>query len=236
MPTTTNTLGKIWYLSKFNLFKGMTSQEMDMVGKMTTMKSFRKKEPIYLMGQPGKSVYLLKKGVVKISRILPDGRELVLALLKAGEIFGELEAVNEEDRQAQAEAHDDVMICVMNREDFLKVMQSKPELGVRLNKIIGFRRRVIENKLENLIFKSIPQKIGILLTELAEQFGKRESRGVLIDLSLTHQDMANLIAASRTTVTEALQSFKDKGLIDMEGKRVRLLKPEALKNLSSFVG
>lgn len=236
MPTTTNTLGKIWYLSKFNLFKGMTSQEMDMVGKMTTMKSFRKKEPIYLMGQPGKSVYLLKKGVVKVSRILPDGRELVLALLKAGEIFGELEAVNEEDRQAQAEAHDDVMICVMNRNDFLKLMQSKPELGVRLNKIIGFRRRVIENKLENLIFKSIPQKIGILLTELAEQFGKRESRGVLIDLSLTHQDMANLIAASRTTVTEALQSFKDKGFIDMEGKRIRLLKPEALKNLSSFVG
>ncbi len=232
MPVS-ETVGKVWYLSKFNLFKGMTSQEMGMVEKMTTMKSFRKKEPIYLMGQPGKSVYLLKKGVVKISRILLDGRELVLALLKAGEIFGELEAVNEEDRQAQAEAHDDVMICVMNREDFLKVMQSKPDLGTRLNKIIGFRRRVIENKLENLIFKSVPQKIGILLTELADQFGKKEAKGILIDLVLTHQDIANLIAASRTTVTESLLVFKDKGIIELEGKRIRLVKPEALKSLSS---
>ncbi|OIO37412.1 MAG: hypothetical protein AUJ72_04630 [Candidatus Omnitrophica bacterium CG1_02_46_14] len=232
MPTTTNTIGKIWYLSKFNLFKGMTSQEMGMVEKMTTMQSFRKKEPIYIMGQPGKSVYLLKKGVVKISRILPDGRELVLGLLKSGEIFGELEAVNDEDRQAQAEAHDDVMICVMNRNDFLRLMQSKPELGVRLSKIIGFRRRIIENKLENLIFKTIPQKLGILLLDLAEQFGKKEPQGILIDLSLTHQDLANLVAASRTTVTETLQAFKEQGLIDIQSRRIRLVKPEALKSLS----
>ena len=232
MPTTTNTIGKIWYLSRFNLFKGMTSQEMGMVEKMTTMQSFRKKEPIYIMGQPGKSVYLLKKGVVKISRVLPDGRELVLGLLKSGEIFGELEAVNEEDRQAQAEAHDDVMICVMNRNDFLRLMQSKPELGVRLSKIIGFRRRIIENKLENLIFKTTPQKLGILLLELAEQFGRKEPRGILIDLSLTHQDLANLVAASRTTVTETLLAFKEQGLIDIEGRRIRLVKPEALKSLS----
>ena len=232
MPTTTNTIGKIWYLSKFNLFKDMTSQEMDMVEKMTTMQSFRKKEPIYIMGQPGKSVYLLKKGVVKISRVLPDGRELVLGLLKSGEIFGELEAVNEEDRQAQAEAHDDVMICVMNRNDFLRLMQSKPELGVRLSKIIGFRRRIIENKLENLIFKTTPQKLGILLLELAEQFGRKEPRGILIDLSLTHQDLANLVAASRTTVTETLLAFKEQGLIDIEGRRIRLVKSEVLKSLS----
>ena len=232
MPTTTNTIGKIWYLSKFNLFKGMTSQEMGMVEKMTTMQSFRKKEPIYIMGQPGKSVYLLKKGVVKISRILPDGRELVLGLLKSGEIFGELEAVNDEDRQAQAEAHDDVMICVMNRNDFLRLMQSKPELGVRLSKIIGFRRRIIENKLENLIFKTIPQKLGILLLDLAEQFGKKEPQGILIDLSLTHQDLANLVAASRTTVTETLQAFKEHGLIDIQGRRIRLVRLEALKSLS----
>lgn len=232
MLATTNTLGKIWYLSKFNLFKGMTSQEMGMVEKMTTMQSFRKKEPIYIMGQPGKSVYLLKKGVVKISRVLPDGRELVLGLLKAGEIFGELEAVNEEDRQAQAEAHDDVMICVMNRNDFLRLMQSKPELGVRLSKIIGFRRRIIENKLENLIFKTISQKLGILLLELAEQFGRKEPRGILIDLSLTHQDFANLVAASRTTVTETLQAFREQGFIDIQGRRIRLVKPDALKSLS----
>lgn len=231
MPTTQST-GKLWYLSKCNLFKGMTSQEMDMVHKMTTMKSFQKKESIYLMGQPGKSVYILKKGVVKVSKILPDGRELVMGLLKPGEIFGELEAVNEEDRQTQAEAHEDVMICVMNREDFLKVMQSKPELGIRLSKIIGFRRRVIENKLENLVFKTPPQKLASLILDLSEQFGKKDSKGVLIDLALTHQDIANLTAASRTTVTETLQSFKDQGLIDIQGKKILVLKPSALKNIS----
>jgi CRP/FNR family transcriptional regulator, cyclic AMP receptor protein len=233
MTLATSALGKIWYLNKVSLFKGMTSHEMDRVHRMTTMKTFRKKEPIYLMGQPGKSVYILKKGVVKVSKILPDGRELVLALLKPGEIFGELEAVNEEDRQTQAEAHDEVMICVISRNDFLQVIQSKPELGVRLSKIIGFRRRIIENKLENLIFKTIPQKLGVLLLELAEQFGKKESQGILIDLALTHQDIANLVAASRTTVTETFQAFKEQGFIDVQDRRIRLMKPEALRSLSA---
>ena len=153
---TVSTTAKIWYLKQVNLFKWMSKEDMEQMAKVVVEKSFRKKETIYLPGEPGKSIYLLKKGVVKISKVTPDGRELTLAFLKPGEIFGELEVMGETTRDTQAEAHSDLLICVLRRENLMQMMEMKPKLGIQLSKLIGFRRKVIENRLENLIFRSIP--------------------------------------------------------------------------------
>ena len=72
---TVSTTAKIWYLKQVNLFKWMSKEDMEQMAKVVVEKSFRKKETIYLPGEPGKSIYLLKKGVVKISKVTPDGRE-----------------------------------------------------------------------------------------------------------------------------------------------------------------
>ncbi|MBI4398303.1 MAG: Crp/Fnr family transcriptional regulator [Candidatus Omnitrophica bacterium] len=232
MPISGVNLGKIWYLKKVNLFKGMSQEEMAALSKLVVEKTFRKKEIIFFPGQPGNHVYLLKKGVVKISRITPDGRELMLALLKPGEIFGELDAVSESSRDAQAEAHNDVMICVLARNDLIDLIKAKPELGIRLSKLIGFRRRVLENRIENLIFRSIPQRLALLLLELSEQFGEKSATGINITISLTHQDLANLIGAARATTTEFLNDFKKKSIIEMRGKLIIIKQPEALILLS----
>lgn len=224
--------GKIWYLKKVNLFKGMSKDEMMELARMTEMRNIRKKEIIYLPGQPGNHVYLLKKGIVKISRILPEGKKLTLALLEPGEIFGELEAVEESVRDAEAEAHTDVLICVLSRGDLMNLVRSKPELGIRLSKLMGFRRRVIENRMENLIYRTIPQRLASLLVELTRQFGEKLPDGIRLSVSLTHEDMASLIGASRATVTEALNELKKQGLIEITGKRITVKQIESLTSLS----
>lgn len=231
--TVQNVSTKLWYLKRINLFKSMSREEMMQLAQKVVEKNFRKKETIYLPGEPGANVYLLKKGVVKISKITADGRELTLAFLKPGEIFGELEAVGETSRDTQAEAHSDVLICVLHRNDLMRLMQSKSELGIRLSKLIGFRRQVLENRLENLVFRSIPQRLVALFVELAEQFGEKQAEGVKIDVRLTHQDIANLIGASRVTVTEILNDFKDRNLIAMDGKWIMVKDPDQFKTLSS---
>jgi len=233
MTTTEASVGKIWYLKKINLFKSMSQEEMMQLAQKVVEKSFRKKETIYLPGQPGNHVYLLKKGVVKISKITNDGRELTLALLKPGEIFGELEAMGEGNRDGQAEAHSDVLICALNKNDLMNMLKMKPDLGIRLSKLIGFRRHTIENRLENLVFRAIPEKLAALLLELSEQFGEESLEGIKINLSLTHQDLANLIGATRPTVSETLIDFKNKGLIDVKGKSILIPNPARLKAIFS---
>lgn len=229
MTATETQLGKIWYLQKVDLFKGMSKEEMMNLARMVQERSFRKKEIIYLAGEPGNHVYLLKKGIVKISKVTGNGRELTLALLKPGEIFGELEAVGGEGtRDGQAEAHSDVFICVLNRNDLMSMMKSKPDLSIRLSKLIGFRRRVIENRMENLLFKSIPERLSALLAELLSQFGEKTTGGMKINIPLTHEDLANLIGAARATVTETLNEFKKQGTIEINGKLITVKRPEDL--------
>ena len=111
----------------------------------------------------------------------------------------------------------------------MSFMQSKPELGIRLSKLIGFRRRTIENRMENLVFKNIPQRLSSLLVELTDQFGEATSNGIKIDISLTHQDLANLIGAARATVTETLNDFKDRGFIETSGRSLTVKNLERLK-------
>jgi len=231
--TTASAATKIWYLNRVNLFKGMSKVEMEQMAKMVVEKSFRKKEVIFLPGDSGTSVYLLKKGVVKISKIAPDGRELTLAFLKPGEIFGELEAVGEASRDTQAEAHSDLLICVLRRDDLLRLVEMKPRLGIQLSKLIGFRRKVIENRLENLIFRTIPERLAALLLELAREFGEPNGNTMKIDLPLTHQDLANLIGSARPTVTDTFNEFKAKGIVDVSGKTITIKNPQALKTLTS---
>jgi len=124
------------------------------------------------------------------------------------------------------------MICVLGRDDFLRMIQSKPQLGIRLSKLIGWRRRVIENRLENLLFRTTPQKLARLLLDLAEQFGKKTEKGIEISISLTHTNLANLIGSARATLTETLNDFRRQGWVEIKGKSITVTKPDVLTSLS----
>ncbi len=222
---------KIWYLNQINFFKCLRKDEIERLNRVTIMKDIKAKQVLYMQGEPGENVYLLKRGMVKISKTLYDGNELILSIIKPGEIFGELEVIDKESRHAQAVAYSHVLICIISRQELIKMISSNPELGLRLTKIIGFRRRVIENRLENLVFRSVIEKLAALLLELKDQFGKETEAGVLIDITLTHKDLANLIGASRTTVSENLCNFITQGIIRKAGRRFIINNPNYLHDL-----
>ncbi|MFQ5950163.1 MAG: Crp/Fnr family transcriptional regulator, partial [Nitrospiria bacterium] len=147
---------KIWYLKKIRLFEEMTSEEMGELDRVTRMESVKKKTPIFFPGDPSKQVYLLKEGRVKISRVSEDGREVTIALLEPGEIFGELEILDDSPRDTLAEALDDSRICVLQKELFLTLVRRKPEFSFRLTTLIGSRMRHIESRVEDLVFRDVP--------------------------------------------------------------------------------
>lgn len=206
---------------------------MEALDRITSMSSVKKKEPIYLPGDLSRQVYLLKSGRVKISRITEDGREVTLALLRPGEIFGELEVLEETPRDTMAEALDDVELCIIQREDFLKILRAKPDLSIRLTKLIGFRLRNIESRIEELVFRDVPARLARLLMEMAKEFGKQEGEreGVRIGARLTHQEIANLIGSTRETVSATLGEFKRQGLLHLDGHSIRITHREKLARL-----
>ena len=222
---------KLWYLKQVKLFSDLSDVEMDEMNKMTRMEAFKKKQPIYLPGDPGDYVYLLKSGRVKISKIGDDGKELTLAVLEPGEIFGEVEVLEETTRDSVAEVIVDADICLIKREDFERFLKSQPQCSFKLTKLIGFRLKQIENRIEDIVFRDAPARLAHLLINLSDSFGRDVPEGRALQTKVTHQELAHLLGTTRETVSLTLGQFRQTGLISMEKRQIIILDQKGLTEL-----
>ncbi|PIQ29122.1 hypothetical protein COW36_17980 [bacterium (Candidatus Blackallbacteria) CG17_big_fil_post_rev_8_21_14_2_50_48_46] len=224
---TSDTISKLWYLSQINLFSAMEQDEMKQMEEMTQMCTTPKNEPVYLPGDPATSIYLLKKGRIRISRLSEEGKQIILSILEPGDIFGELALIEEAGEQDSiAEAMEDSLLCLVRKEDFENFLAMHPDLNLRVTKWMGLRLRQITNQMDALVFKSAEQRLLELLQRLSQEYPKPVKDGMLINLTLTHQELGELTNIARPTVTELLKKLENKGLIRFEKRRVVVLNPQ----------
>ncbi len=151
---------KLWYLSRMDLFRHMNMDAMKVANQISVMTELKKRTPVYLPGDPADKIYLIKRGVVKISTLTEEGKEIVLAFLHPGDVFGELAVVDVSPRDHFAEIHEDALICMFARNDFLEFMNRYPDLAFRVTKLLGLRVRRLSNRVEHLFFKSAHARLA----------------------------------------------------------------------------
>src|SRR5437764_539449 len=221
----------LWYIKKIPLFQDVSHDTIHKLVQCVELKEVRRRQVVYLPGDPGQAVYFVNGGRVKISKVTRDGKELTLAYRGPGEIFGELAMLEGGPREEMAEAMENAMVTEFPREEFEKLVQAHGMLGYRLTKSMLQRRREVENKVEQLLFKDVNAKLAELLLRLGNEYGVASGRGTLVALKITHQEMANLIGSTRETVSLTLSQFKRKGLIQTDGRKVIISDTEALRAL-----
>ncbi|HQR13075.1 MAG: Crp/Fnr family transcriptional regulator [Nitrospira sp.] len=224
---------KLWFLKHIRLFDGISPSEMQEMEKITRMEEVKKRQPLYLPGDPSSNVYLLKKGRVKIANTAPNGKEVTFDILEPGEVFGELDVLEDAPRSTSAETLDDAVICVIPRKDFDQYLAMHPTVMFKLTKLIGLRLKKIQSRVEDLVFREVPARLAHLLSELGKTEGVVEKQGIRLKVKLTHQEMANLIGCSRETVSTTMGQFRDDGLIQIDGRTITILKPDGLSRLVS---
>ncbi len=209
---------KLWYISTNSLFMALPDYEQKALASVMQTDKVKKKSRVFTMGDKSDKIYVLKEGSMKLTRLSSDGRELTVDLLEPGDIFGELSIAGEEQRETCAEALEDSLICATGREEFENFICKNPAFSLAITKLIGFRLRRVETRLENLIFHDVYTRLLILFKDLAEKYGEHCAQGSIIKIKLTHQEIANLIGSSRETVTLEVNNLKKNGLICMEGR------------------
>ena len=117
---------KLWYLDRMDLFHHMDDSAKKWASDASVMTELKRRTPVYLPGDPADKIYLIKRGVVKISTLTDAGKEIVLAFLHPGDVFGELAVVDSSPRDHYAEIHEDALICIFARKDFLELMKKTP--------------------------------------------------------------------------------------------------------------
>lgn len=224
---------KLWYLKHINVFSALSMAELQEIDRITRMQEVKKRQPIYLPGDPATTVYLLKKGRVKIASADSSGKEVTFDILEPGEIFGELEALEESPRETSAEALEDTLICAIRREDFDRYLANHPALTVKLTKLIGLRLRNIQSRVEDLVFRDVPARLAHILLELSQTAGIPDRGGIRLRAKLTHQELANLIGCTRETVSHTLGRFREQGLVRIDGRSIIVLNSDRLSQLIS---
>ncbi len=214
---------KLWYLRDFNLFKGLDEKSLMALNDNSRMRETPKKEIIYFPEESSDTIFILKEGKIKISRVAEDGRTTTLDLLGPGQIFGESALLGQEYHENIAEVLEDAIICSISRDMFLELMRKSPQLNLSIYKFIGWRMRKIEAHVEDLVFKNTRERIIAFLQRYARTFGKVLVDGIMVRPFLTHQEIADLTATARQTVNGVLNELVNEGKIKYSRRFFKVL-------------
>jgi CRP/FNR family cyclic AMP-dependent transcriptional regulator len=218
----------VWYLRGIKPFAGMSPEELEKSAKISSLGTVKEGQLIYLPGDPGRSVYLLRSGKVKVAKVTEDNRELTLACLEPDEIFGELDRAEESLRQTVTEPLEEAVIWMISREEFERLLGQRPAPVIKLIKRLGLKTREIKTEVKELVFKDVPDRLVEILLRLANEYGETHSSGIRLRIRLSSQELADLTASSKKAIMLALSALRRKGLIDLKRRDIFIKDKERL--------
>lgn len=221
-------LDKIWYIKNTGgVFATLSDEDKMYLAGISKMEECTRGNTFYLPSDLSDKIYLVKKGQVRLGMVNAEGNEITLDVLGSGEIFGELAVTDEKRRSHFAQATEDSLVCIFSRNDFQRFLTEHPELTFNVMKLIGFRLRAVETRLQDLTFKSVAERLRTTLLRLAERHGIVEDQGVR--LAITQQDIAYLMGATREAVAEEIALLKRSGVLQTAYRSLLIPNLEALK-------
>ena len=220
------------FYQKNTYTSGLLPIAIQKLAEATTQVTLKRREILWSPGESAQTVYFIRSGMIKMAQSNQDGRELILHLVSRGEFFGHSSVYSGGVRTCTASSHEDTVLYEVDADDIYKLSTKVPELGQRLTEACARRRQAVETRLKDLIFKNVSSRLSQLFLELSREFGVRDSRGVIINLRLTHKDMASLIGATRETVSFAILDLRKKGAVMTKDRRVIILNEELLEEIA----
>jgi CRP-like cAMP-binding protein len=212
------------FLASVPMFSGLQRDELLKFAELTRERTYPKGSVILFQGDPGDSLYVLRQGRAKVVLIGEDGREVILGVLEPGAHFGELALIDDQPRSAHVIAMEDSQLLILRREDFRRRVEANPSVAWALLTELSRRLRRADQKIGGLVLLDVPGRISRLLLDLSA-----ESTNGIIEKPLTHQTIAQMIGASRETVSRAMKEFQEEGLIRVERRRIAVANRDALE-------
>ncbi|HVS68123.1 MAG TPA: Crp/Fnr family transcriptional regulator [Mycobacteriales bacterium] len=215
-------------LASAPLFAALDADSADTLEKVLTSRTVSRGHIVFKEGDAGDRLFIVIEGKVKITRAAADGRENLIAVLGAGEMFGELSLFDPGPRTASVSAVTDATLASLDHDDLRPLLLERPGVGVELLRALAQRLRRTNDAMADLVFTDVPGRVAKALLDLAAKFGVVEAEGTRVRHDLTQEELAQLVGASRETVNKALSEFAHRGWLRIEGRSVLLLDSERL--------
>jgi len=218
---------KIGYLSSIEIFADLSDERLQWITDTTRMFTTTRGAIIYTPGETGEVLFLLKRGLVRLYEISPEGKRLVMGTLAPGAFFGDMPLLGQAMNGTFAEAARDCLICAMGQGDVEALLLEEPKVALRLLGVIGRRLHEQRTVLAEVVFKSVPGRVAALLLRLAQETGSETITG------FSHQDLAERAGVARETMTQTLNEFVGMGVVELQRLSVSLRDREVLEALAA---
>jgi CRP/FNR family transcriptional regulator, global nitrogen regulator len=205
---------------------------LEEMGIATADRTYRPGDAIYREGEYGDALYVLVSGVMKLFRPYSGTKEVTLRLLRPWDIFGHLAFAGETRQRAYAEAVTECVVTKVPKIFVERAVRQEPRVAFKIMTLLELRLVQYEELVKCLLPRETEVRLANLLPLLAQKFGDRRDGVVIIDLRLTHQDLAAMVASTRESVTKVLNEMRARDLIEVEAGRITLKDWRALAKLS----
>ena len=220
-------------LKKIDLFKNLTDEELKELQAYLVTTAYKKKEYIFSEGDSPEWFYIVSAGKVKVTKLSHEGKEIILEVISPHDIFGGVAVLRNFPYPANAVAMEDAEVIKMSRKNLMRLVDRFPNLMYFIALQLGDRMKSSHDSLKNIALERVEARIAALLLKLSNKVGVETKDGLLIDMRLTKQDVADMVGTTVETSIRTFSKFKKDGLLtDHDGKFI-IKDPEGLAELSS---
>lgn len=216
-------------LQRVPFLAGLELRDREALASTMTQRRFRRSDTIFQREDDGQALFIVESGGVRVYIPSPQGNDLTLAVFGPGDFFGEMSLLDGQPRSASAAATVDTVVHTLERSDFIAVLTSRPQAALSVLEVVSRRLRNASEKASDLAFLDVGGRLAKRLLELGASYGRATANGILIDLAITQEELANMIGVTRESVNRNLGEFKREGLIASQGRKFLILDRDGLR-------
>lgn len=213
------------------IFAELADPEMDLFVRARTLTRYKKKDRIFYQGEPCVGMHLVCHGKVKLTRATESGREQIIGIADPGELLEGNDLIIGDRHSASALAMEETQICFIKKSDFTEFLRRSPSVAMHFINELGSALAEAQAQIERLTFKTACQRLAELLLRLAEEYGQPGSEGVVLDIRLKREDLAEMIGVSQETAIRLLSGLKRDRLVKDADHHLVILDESRLKSI-----
>lgn len=228
-------VSQLEHLKTVELFNGLESDQLVSIMEDSFHEEYPADKIMFLQGDPAHNFYILAKGSIKLFQTTPEGNQVVLHYLKAGEAFGIIAVLREIDYPVTAQVVNDCVVFSWSHEIINKWVFKEPRIAINSIRILSNHILEFQNRIRELATEKVERRVARALLRLAQQSGKKIQNGVQITLKLTRQDIAEMTGTTMFSVSRMMHKWEEEGIINSSSEYIVILIPHELVKIADDI-
>ncbi len=217
-----------------SIFCSIADKTLADISHNKIMNTYKKGHTIFYQGNPPFGIYCINNGKIKISKYGSDGKESIIRIAGPGDVLGHRSLFSNEYYTATATVIEDASVCFLDKNLIFKILKTEPSLALNMIQKLSKEMGAAESRSAAMFQKTVAERLAEFFLTLMKTYGVEEKGRCRLDIKLTREEIASLIGTANETVIRFISEFKEKGMIEQEGKTLYILDKQQLLELANL--